>query len=129
MVSSSKEGLQLEEETIRLLEAYNWPGNVRELENCIERAVALCSLNTIQPNDLPEPLHQVAPTPENFGALSFKQARSKAAHKTEKRYLVFLMRKHAGNITRVAEEAEMTRRNTYRLLEKHNLQPDEWREA
>jgi len=32
---------------------YAWPGNVRELENCIERAVALGSHETIDVHDLP----------------------------------------------------------------------------
>ncbi|MFO0565961.1 MAG: sigma-54 dependent transcriptional regulator [Polyangiaceae bacterium] len=36
-----------------LLSQYNWPGNVRELENTIERAVLLCSSDTIEPKDLP----------------------------------------------------------------------------
>ena len=32
---------------------YHWPGNVRELENCIERAVILCTDGNIQSHDLP----------------------------------------------------------------------------
>jgi transcriptional regulator with PAS, ATPase and Fis domain len=32
---------------------YDWPGNVRELENCIERAVALGTQDSIQVHDLP----------------------------------------------------------------------------
>jgi hypothetical protein len=43
--------------TARLLLEYDWPGNVRELENCIERAVALCRLDQITIEDLPEKLH------------------------------------------------------------------------
>jgi transcriptional regulator with PAS, ATPase and Fis domain len=32
---------------------YDWPGNVRELENCIERAVALGTQDSIEFHDLP----------------------------------------------------------------------------
>jgi DNA-binding NtrC family response regulator len=32
---------------------YDWPGNVRELENCIERAVALGTQDSIELHDLP----------------------------------------------------------------------------
>ena len=39
-----------------LLRAYHWPGNVRELENAIERAVVMCSGNTIDVEDLPDGL-------------------------------------------------------------------------
>ena len=42
----------------RLLLDYDWPGNVRELENCMERAVALCRLDQITADDLPEKLHR-----------------------------------------------------------------------
>src|SRR5689334_5222656 len=37
---------------------YEWPGNVRELENCIERAVALGSRETIDVCDLPPVIRQ-----------------------------------------------------------------------
>src|SRR5689334_23823644 len=37
---------------------YDWPGNVRELENCIERAVALGSQDSIDVCDLPPVIRQ-----------------------------------------------------------------------
>jgi DNA-binding NtrC family response regulator len=40
---------------------YDWPGNVRELENCIERAVALGSQDTIGLEDLPPALRAREP--------------------------------------------------------------------
>jgi two-component system response regulator HydG len=43
--------------TASMLLAYDWPGNVRELENCIERAVALCRLDQITVDDLPDKIH------------------------------------------------------------------------
>lgn len=39
-------------EALRVLRQYNFPGNVRELENVIERGLALCSNDIIQPDDL-----------------------------------------------------------------------------
>jgi len=50
------EGLTLP--AARLLLDYDWPGNVRELENCVERAVALCRLDQITADDLPDKLHR-----------------------------------------------------------------------
>ncbi len=38
---------------MRCMLDYDWPGNVRELENCIERAVALGSEDSIELHDLP----------------------------------------------------------------------------
>jgi two-component system response regulator PilR (NtrC family) len=37
---------------LQALRQYDFPGNVRELENVIERGLALCSDNVIQPDDL-----------------------------------------------------------------------------
>jgi two-component system response regulator PilR (NtrC family) len=45
--------IQLSPEAEKILEKYHWPGNVRELENVIERAAALCSGDSIKPDDLP----------------------------------------------------------------------------
>ncbi len=39
-------------EALKILLNHNWKGNVRELENCIERAVILCSKELIMPEDL-----------------------------------------------------------------------------
>jgi two-component system response regulator PilR (NtrC family) len=44
-------------EALRALSQYDFPGNVRELENVIERGLALCADNIIQPDDL-----QLSPT-------------------------------------------------------------------
>lgn len=45
--------------------SYEWPGNVRELENAIERAVVLCSTDTILPEDLPEPVIEAQPVSDS----------------------------------------------------------------
>jgi DNA-binding NtrC family response regulator len=45
--------LELSNEAIRDLEAYEWPGNVREMENVIERAVALSEGTVLASQDLP----------------------------------------------------------------------------
>src|SRR6266851_7712054 len=44
--------LSISENAVRLLEGYVWPGNVRELEHAIERAVALETTDSIQPERL-----------------------------------------------------------------------------
>jgi two-component system, NtrC family, response regulator len=59
--ANHKEGVRLEPEVMKILLRYTWPGNVRELENLIERAVILCSDNTITAADLPA---NVAEAPE-----------------------------------------------------------------
>ncbi|MCE2502566.1 MAG: hypothetical protein J4G05_00665 [Chlorobi bacterium] len=50
----NNEGLQLSEEALSAIKAYNWQGNVRELENVISRAAYLARGNEISLDDLPE---------------------------------------------------------------------------
>ncbi len=40
-------------EYLERVQAYDWPGNIRELRNSIERAVVLCTGDTISSNDMP----------------------------------------------------------------------------
>ncbi len=44
---------KISDEALAALKKYRWPGNVRELENCVQRAMVLCSGETILPADLP----------------------------------------------------------------------------
>jgi two-component system NtrC family response regulator/two-component system response regulator HydG len=46
---------------MRALKSYAWPGNVRELQNVVERAVALCSGNMVQFEDLPDEIRRHSP--------------------------------------------------------------------
>jgi len=50
-------------EAMACLVNYDWQGNVRELENAIEHAVVLGSSDTIEIDDLPEPLLEKEPPP------------------------------------------------------------------
>ena len=54
-----------------LLIHYHWPGNVRELENCIERAIILCTDGVIRTHHLPPNLQKSddSPIQESKGTL------------------------------------------------------------
>jgi len=52
--------LRVAPEVLRKLFDYHWPGNVRELENCIERAVVLCSGDTVTEDLLPDAIAAAA---------------------------------------------------------------------
>jgi NtrC-family two-component system response regulator AlgB len=45
------------------LRHYSWPGNVRELRNAVERAVLLCTAETIDADSIPAPPAPAAPEP------------------------------------------------------------------
>jgi transcriptional regulator of acetoin/glycerol metabolism len=58
---------------------------------------------------------------------SLSEVRNKAVEEVEKKYFLFLLTKHKGNITRISEEAGMTRRHIHRILKKHDLDPHLYR--
>jgi DNA-binding NtrC family response regulator len=66
----------LAKDALHALIAYDWPGNVRELENAIERAVIIASGRTIELDDLPEAVSQVALN----SRANLRAARAHAAH-------------------------------------------------
>lgn len=114
------------DEVIQQFENYKWPGNVRELENLIERAVTITKDEKITLADLP-PEMQLKNNSTSFLNLSFAEAKQKAIDDVEKKYLIHLLRKYKGHVTKIAKEAQMTRRNLYRLFSRYNIVPGLWR--
>ncbi len=47
-------------QALEIMLRYSWPGNVRELENVVERAVILCTCETIGEKELPPSLSNVS---------------------------------------------------------------------
>jgi DNA-binding NtrC family response regulator len=115
------------DEVIHLLEDYNWPGNVRELENIVERAVTLSKGTILTRAELPYQLFSSVESTGSFDEVKFNDAKQMAINVLEKKYLLHLLEKHKGNITRMAEDAGMTRRNMHRLLNNHDIDTDLWR--
>jgi DNA-binding NtrC family response regulator len=125
--SSPKNIKGFDESVIELFETYDWPGNVREMENIVERAVALAKNDRITLNELPPHLSSRRRSPEVLPRSSLSEVRNKAVEEVEKKYFLFLLTKHKGNITRISEEAGMTRRHIHRILKKYNLDPHLYR--
>jgi transcriptional regulator with GAF, ATPase, and Fis domain len=126
-------------EAMDLLAAHRFPGNVRELLNIIERAVSLVKGGRIEAADLPE-LQVIAPIPEaamvtpaaspptGLAAMStdgsFKEAKERFVATFERDYLASLLKKHQGNVSRAAREAEIDRKYFRKLMRKHELEPE-----
>ncbi len=105
-------------EVMHLFMNYPWPGNVRELRNVIERGVNLCQTNCLSILDIPNEI-----TGFNFFNLkkegSFDRYNSNLldefAKKVEERRLILdLMKKHAGNKSRIAIELGISRATLYK---------------
>lgn len=126
--SSAKTISCFDDEVISLFECYAWPGNVRELENVIERAITLAQGDRITLHELPpQMLASKGRQNSAFGKLTLVEAKQKAIEEVERQYLLALLSQHHGNVTKIAHDAGMTRRNLHRLLNRHHLDADAWR--
>jgi DNA-binding NtrC family response regulator len=97
------------------------------LENVVERAVALVKGDFITITELPPAIQSRKSSAYSFPDLTLAQAKQKAIDQIEKKYLLYLLKKHKGNVTKIANEANMTRRNIHRMLNRHSLDPNSWR--
>ncbi|MBN1542718.1 sigma-54-dependent Fis family transcriptional regulator [candidate division KSB1 bacterium] len=115
--------LHLAPETLKVLQSYSWPGNVRELQNIAERLVSLADKEIIYPEDLPESLllHTV-PLQEKSDSLNFKDAKELYMRQFFAQYFSLLLKKHNGNISEIAREAELSRSTIYKILNETHLQ-------
>jgi DNA-binding NtrC family response regulator len=109
-------------EVMQLLEQYHWPGNIRELRNVIERAVVLCDNNTVRARDLPDYLRKQARLgKEIHAALGYKAAREQWLESQGRSYLTLLLRRHNGNISAMAREAQISRKSVYEMLRRFEI--------
>jgi transcriptional regulator with GAF, ATPase, and Fis domain len=117
-------------QAIDLLMVFDWPGNVRQLTNEIQRIVARAEDGTvITPDHLSPDLRRVsaplstAPQVMRINALSNLEGMTlaEATAELERRMISEAMRKHGGNISRVARELGLTRRGLYLKLERHDM--------
>ena len=125
--------MQLEAESLALLERHRWPANVRELRNAMEHAVILAPEGTIGPEHLPGRLGGAgeladAASAGNSGAdRRFREAKREVVESFERAYLRALMERHAGNVTAASQQAGMLRSALQRLLRKYELKSVEFR--
>ena len=105
-----------------------WKGNVRELENCVERAVVMCTASTIQLSDFlisevdevsqPESNTLSAADVEN-GVQIFKlkvQKNLPELQEVVQRYIEFAVGRNGGAKDRTAKEIGIDRKTLYRKM-------------
>ena len=131
---SAKHSTPIEGFTTEALEAlvrYDWPGNVRELESAVERAVALIDDTRIPVEALPDDVRlwnagEKAMT--NLALLSYREAVDVARDRGTREYLIALMREFGGAVTKAAERAGVERESLHRLLKRHGLRSNEFKD-
>ena len=123
---------QLGQAALRALTKYGWPGNIRELENVISRAAAIAEADAITVTDLPVDVTQgVADIlPEGgLARLGYREATELLHDRATREYLVALLGSTGGNVSRAAEQAGLARESLHRLLRRHRVDPDAFRDA
>ncbi len=95
-----------------------WKGNIRQLLNVVEQVAAL-SMTAI----IPENLVQNALRNKPQDIISLAEAQSNF----ERNYLVELLQMTRGNVTQAARLANRNRTEFYRLLHRHELEPQIFR--
>jgi two-component system, NtrC family, response regulator len=96
-------------QAVQAIETHHWSGNVRELENRIKRAVIMAEGSKITPQDL-ELVSQCA----KYEGHGLKEARKGL----EKDLILRTLSKTKGNLTKAAEELDISRPTLYELIEK-----------
>jgi two-component system response regulator GlrR len=105
-------------EAIELMMAAAWPGNIRQLRNVIDQCVVLATAPLI-----PASLVERALRRKEKAFLPFAEARDHF----EFDYLTQLLEMTEGNVAQAARLAGRNRSEFYKLLHKHDLQPELFR--
>lgn len=112
--------LKFSPEAMELLVSAPWPGNVRQLYNTVEQCVVLCTAPLISRSLVERALRFKADR-----LLSLNDARDKF----EKDYLIRLLNLTEGNIALAARLSQRNRSEFYKLLRRHNLEPEQFRRS
>lgn len=124
--NSQRDLMRFDEKAAEILRSYNWPGNVRELQNIVSHIIVTCDSDIIKISNLPKKI-QKQNTLFNFDLISLAEAKKVAIEKLEMDYLLFLLKKYSGNVSKMAECSGFTRRHLYRILNKYHLNSQTWR--
>jgi len=106
--------IELDESSMRALQAYSWPGNVRELRNVIERAVLLSDQRTISLKDLHFDGHANVSAPFLDSRLTLVEL--------EKQHIERVLQEEQGRVERAAKRLGIPRSSLYQKIKKHQIQ-------
>jgi transcriptional regulator with PAS, ATPase and Fis domain len=139
----NKRDIRILPQTIDLLMVCNWEGNVRQLCNEVQRIVARATDGeVITPDHLSSDLKRnatpispiegsnVTPIMSHRGSVGTYNIGTqgvtldKAVAELESQMIIDALRRHDGNISRVAKELDITRRGLYSKIERYEIDRD-----
>ncbi len=142
--ANGQKPLQFSTAALQLLTQYHWPGNVRELQNYVERALVLCSGDSVDVDDLPEHvrgLPSVRGAPINVDSVDslcselVNRTVAEAGHgsndlyaaavsRVEREVIVQVLRQCQGIQTRTAMRLGINRNTLHKKIEEYKLQEE-----
>lgn len=105
-------------EAMELLASARWPGNVRQLRMVVRQAAATAAGPVLTPEQVQDAQGQTTQLP------SFDEARDEFTRS----YLVQLLQITEGNVSQAARMAKRNRTDFYKLLAKHGVEPEAFKE-
>lgn len=118
-VTSQRDIKGFSAEAMEVLISAPWPGNIRQLQNVVEQSVALSTAPLIDATLIRSALRE-----KTSQLPSFQEARDQF----ERDYLANLLKMTAGNVSQAARIAQRNRTEFYKLLNRHHLDAESFRE-
>jgi two-component system response regulator GlrR len=107
-------------EAVELLVASHWPGNIRQLYNVVRQNVALSPTRVISIEQVRSALGDQANALPSF---------SEARDEFTRNYLSQLLQITSGNVSQAARLAKRNRTDFYKLLGRHQLNPEQFKDG
>lgn len=112
-------------QVVQALSRFEWPGNVRELAHAMEHAVTFGAGKKISLADIPS--HIAAARHLQELKIHPPVCLKTTLDETSRDYIEKLLHCYSGNVTKAARAAGLNRRQLHRLLNKHKLDADAFR--
>ena len=128
---SNKEIRDIYPDVLHAFMRYSWPGNIRELQNLIERAHIIEQSSVLTPESFPGELFENETGAGGIridSSLTLKELRQAGISQMERLYLKEVLAEENGSISGTARRAGITTRQLSKLMNRHDLRKEEFKE-
>jgi DNA-binding NtrC family response regulator len=114
---------------------YLWPGNIREMENIMERAYIMETSHILRSENLAGEVVYNGSQSGGAGPATgnhippLSEIRRRAVETAESAYLTELLERYQGRINHAAVSAGVTTRQIHKLMKKHAIRKDDFRDT